>query len=64
MLQTRVRNVGFTANPAKFPWRTTRNITIKYRVRELSIEQLENLGEALLDFTSLDELEAWLKQQE
>ena len=33
------------------------------RVRELSIEQLENLGEALLDFASVDDLEAWLNMQ-
>ncbi|MEJ1936265.1 Rpn family recombination-promoting nuclease/putative transposase [Nostoc sp. NIES-2111] len=34
------------------------------RVRVLSIEQLENLGEALLDFSEVSELEAWLTQQE
>ncbi|NJM71035.1 MAG: DUF4351 domain-containing protein [Scytonema sp. RU_4_4] len=34
------------------------------RVRELSIEQLEALGEALLDFSALTDLEAWLTQQE
>lgn len=33
------------------------------RIRELSIEQLENLGEALLDFSSISDLEAWLNQQ-
>jgi hypothetical protein len=33
------------------------------RVRELSIEQLENLGEALLDFASVGDLEAWLNMQ-
>ncbi len=34
------------------------------RVRGLSVEQLENLGEALLDFSSVADLEAWLNQQE
>ena len=34
------------------------------RVRGLSAEQLENLGEALLDFSSVADLEAWLNQQE
>ena len=33
------------------------------RVQELSIEQLENLGEALLDFSGVADLEAWLHQQ-
>lgn len=33
------------------------------RVRGLSIEQLETLGEALLDFSEVTELEAWLNQQ-
>ena len=32
------------------------------RVNGLSIEQLEALGEALLDFTSITDLEAWLNQ--
>lgn len=34
------------------------------RVRVLSIEQLENLGEALLDFSETVDLVAWLEQQE
>ncbi|MBW4510611.1 MAG: DUF4351 domain-containing protein [Scytonematopsis contorta HA4267-MV1] len=34
------------------------------RVRGLSIEKLEDLGEALLDFSTLADLEAWLGQQE
>ena len=33
------------------------------RVQGLSIEQLENLGEALLDFSSVADLSAWLNQQ-
>ena len=31
------------------------------RVQALSIEQLEELGEALLDFTSIEDLENWLQ---
>jgi predicted transposase YdaD len=34
------------------------------RIQGLSIEQLENLGEALLDFSEVADLEAWLNQQE
>ncbi len=33
------------------------------QVRRLSIEQLEGLGEALLDFTEVTDLETWLNQQ-
>jgi hypothetical protein len=33
------------------------------RIQGLSIEQLENLGEALLDFSSVADLETWLHQQ-
>ncbi len=33
------------------------------RIQGLSIEQLENLGEALLDFSSIADLETWLNQQ-
>ncbi|MEH2414791.1 DUF4351 domain-containing protein [Nostoc sp.] len=32
------------------------------RIQGLSIEQLENLGEALLDFSSVADLETWLNQ--
>jgi predicted transposase YdaD len=31
------------------------------RIENLSLEQLENLGEALLDFTSMNDLQAWLE---
>ncbi|BAZ53011.1 hypothetical protein NIES4103_56760 [Nostoc sp. NIES-4103] len=34
------------------------------QVRNLSAEQLENLAEALLDFSQVADLVAWLKQQE
>lgn len=33
------------------------------RIKGLSIEQLENLGEALLDFSTVADLEAWFNQQ-
>ena len=34
------------------------------RIRILSANQLENLGEALFDFSNVNDLEAWLNQQE
>ncbi|WP_041779886.1 Rpn family recombination-promoting nuclease/putative transposase [Allocoleopsis franciscana] len=37
---------------------------IQSRIRRLSIVQLENLGEAVLDFTSASDLTAWLQGQE
>ncbi|NDJ17460.1 Rpn family recombination-promoting nuclease/putative transposase [Myxacorys almedinensis] len=37
---------------------------VRSQVEALSLEQLEDLGEALLDFTSLDDLQAWLANQE
>ena len=33
---------------------------MREQLETLTLEQLENLGEALLDFTSLLDLEAWL----
>ena len=33
----------------------------KTRIRQLSLEQLEDLGEILLDFTSQEDLIAWLE---
>jgi predicted transposase/invertase (TIGR01784 family) len=38
--------------------------TLSQQIRELSLEQLETLGEALLDFTSLTDLTAWLLEIE
>jgi predicted transposase/invertase (TIGR01784 family) len=38
----------------------TVSIELQERVRSLPLEQLEELGEALLDFTALSDLEAWL----
>jgi predicted transposase YdaD len=38
------------------------SIELQERVKSLPLEQLEELGEALLDFTSLSDLEAWLSQ--
>jgi predicted transposase/invertase (TIGR01784 family) len=35
---------------------------VQTRVSALSIERVESLGEALLDFTSMTDLEAWLSQ--
>ncbi|MEL6457927.1 MAG: Rpn family recombination-promoting nuclease/putative transposase [Cyanobacteria bacterium J06621_15] len=35
---------------------------VRQRVENLSLEQLENLGEALLDFNSMSDLETWLEQ--
>jgi predicted transposase YdaD len=34
---------------------------VRSRVESLPLEQLENLGEALLDFTSLADLQSWLE---
>ncbi|RCJ27377.1 hypothetical protein A6S26_13200 [Nostoc sp. ATCC 43529] len=36
---------------------------VRERIESLSLEQLENLGEALLDFTSMADLQAWLSTQ-
>ncbi|MGF1991277.1 MAG: DUF4351 domain-containing protein, partial [Nostoc sp. ZfuVER08] len=33
---------------------------LRQRIESLSLQQLENLGEALLDFTSMADLQAWL----
>jgi predicted transposase YdaD len=35
---------------------------VRSQVESLSLEQLENLGEALLDFTSMADLDAWLSE--
>ncbi|MBE9219883.1 DUF4351 domain-containing protein, partial [Dolichospermum flos-aquae] len=32
-------------------------------INSLNIEELENLGEALLDFTDINDLERWLNSQ-
>lgn len=36
---------------------------MEVRLGELSVPDLEDLGEALLDFTQLSEIEAWLQQR-
>lgn len=36
---------------------------LEERIRSLSIAQLEDLGEALLDFSDTSDLVAWLEQQ-
>jgi predicted transposase YdaD len=33
---------------------------VRSRIETLSLEQLENLGEALLDFNSMTDLQTWL----
>ncbi|GEA25622.1 hypothetical protein MiAbW_00158 [Microcystis aeruginosa NIES-4325] len=38
--------------------------TLSQQIRELSLEELETLGEALLDFTSLTDLTDWLSEIE
>ncbi|HIK25990.1 MAG TPA: DUF4351 domain-containing protein, partial [Thermosynechococcus sp. M46_R2017_013] len=35
---------------------------VEERIRQLSVAQIEALAEALLDFTDLGELAAWLEQ--
>ncbi|WP_322746407.1 DUF4351 domain-containing protein [Nostoc sp. LEGE 12450] len=35
-----------------------------FQIQELSVEQLEALGDALLDFSSLADLERWLQSQQ
>ena len=35
---------------------------VRQKVENLSLEQLENLGEALLDFSSMTNLENWLEE--
>ncbi len=40
------------------------DLMVEERIRELSIEQLEGLGEALLDFSQVADLVDWLEQQE
>ncbi|MEE3718435.1 DUF4351 domain-containing protein [Tumidithrix elongata RA019] len=37
-------------------------LKLQRAIQKLSTAQLENLGEALLDFTSLEDLSAWLRQ--
>jgi dsRNA-specific ribonuclease len=37
---------------------------MRSRIDTLSLERLENLGEALLDFTSADDLQVWLEALE
>jgi predicted transposase/invertase (TIGR01784 family) len=37
---------------------------VRQRIETLPLEQLENLGEALLDFTSMADLQAWLQTLE
>ncbi len=41
----------------------TINPDIQTRIRQLSFEQLENLGEAVIDFRSEADLISWLENQ-
>ena len=34
---------------------------IENRIRQLSVQQLENLGDTVLDFTNLSDVTAWLQ---
>ena len=36
---------------------------LRQQIETLPLEQLENLGEALLDFTSMADLKAWFNQE-
>ncbi|CAC5344110.1 MULTISPECIES: DUF4351 domain-containing protein [Planktothrix] len=38
--------------------------TIQEQIQTLSVEELENLGEALLDFSEATDLENWLNQHQ
>ena len=38
------------------------SVTFRSKIDRLSLPQLENLGEALLDFSSIQDLEDWLAQ--
>jgi heme oxygenase len=40
------------------------SLKIFEEIRELPVEQIENLGEALLDFQSEQDLQQWLSTQE
>ncbi|MGB3641426.1 MAG: DUF4351 domain-containing protein, partial [Rivularia sp. (in: cyanobacteria)] len=35
---------------------------VRQQVEILSLEELENLGEALLDFSSMSDLQVWLEE--
>jgi predicted transposase YdaD len=37
---------------------------LQERIENLSIAQLEELGEALLDFTTIEDLEAWFEGEQ
>jgi len=39
-------------------------LTLIERIKQLSIDKIEALGEALLDFTKLDDLETWLTENQ
>jgi len=39
------------------------SVDVRSQVAALSLEQLETLGEALLDFSTIANLEMWLSEQ-
>jgi Domain of unknown function (DUF4351) len=41
----------------------TLSATVEVQVHALALPELEDLGEALLDFTGLDDLTDWLRGQ-
>ncbi|MBV6625762.1 MAG: DUF4351 domain-containing protein [Rivularia sp. (in: Bacteria)] len=50
ILRLLIRRVGELPSP------------VRQAVETLSLEQLENLGEALLDFNNMSNLQAWLEE--
>ncbi|WP_446875090.1 DUF2887 domain-containing protein [Phormidesmis sp. 146-35] len=59
ILRQLTKKVGALDDSLRDPSR----VSLRDRVSSLSIEQLEALGEALLDFTDVTNLEAWLTEQ-
>ncbi|KAM3114373.1 DUF4351 domain-containing protein [Phormidesmis sp. 146-33] len=59
ILRQLTKKVGALDDSLRDPSR----VSLRDRVSSLSIEQLEALGEALLDFTDVANLEAWLTEQ-
>lgn len=37
---------------------------VENQIQSLSIEQLENLGEAIVEFSDIDDILQWLQEQE
>jgi hypothetical protein len=45
-------------------WRDSNGATLRDRLNSLTIEQLNVLSEAVFDFSSAADLNAWLEQEE